>query len=124
MIVFGLWLLWQAFINKRPNVEEIVQGMRQKVTLPIAVDEITRLDAFDNEGQRIIYRMTITRPPPTEAESDALIKAMRQLLTSQGCENENYQRLLRQDIGLEFVYTIGDTQYPGILITPADCGRS
>ena len=124
VIVFGLWLLWQAFVDKRPNVEEIVRGMRQKITLPVAVDEITRLDAFDNEGQRIIYRMTITKPPQTETERDALIAAMRQLLRSQGCRNENYQHLFRQDIALEIVYTIGDTQYPGILVTQADCGRS
>jgi len=124
VILFGLWLLWQTNIEKRPNVEEIVRGMRQKVTLPVAVDEATRLDAFDHEGQRIIYRMTITKPPQTEAERDALIAAMRQLLRSQGCKNENYQRLLRQDIALEIVYTIGDTQYPGILVTQADCARS
>jgi hypothetical protein len=124
VILFGLWLLWQTNIDKRPNVEEIVRGMRQKVTLPVAVDEATRLDAFDHEGQRIIYRMTITKPPQTEAERDALIAAMRQLVRSQGCKNENYQRLLRQDITLEIVYTIGDMQYPGILMTPADCGRA
>ncbi len=124
VIVFGLWLLWQAYVDRRPNVEEIVQGMRQNVTLPVAVDEMTRLDAFDNEGQRIIYRMTITKPPQTEAKRDALIAAMRQILRSQGCTNENYQRLLRQDIAIEIVYTIDDTQYPGILVTQADCGRS
>lgn len=124
VIAFGLWLLWQTYIDKRPNVEEIVRAMRQKITLPVAVDENTRLDAFDNEGQRIIYRMTITKPPQTETERDALIAAMRQLLKSQGCRNENYQRLLRQDIALEIVYTIGDTQYPGILVTQEDCGRS
>ena len=124
MILFGLWVLWQAFVDKQPNVEEIVRGMRQKVTLPIAVDNITRLDAFDNEGQRIIYRMTITTSPKTEAEKDALIAAMRQHLGSQGCRTENYQRLLTQGIALEFVYTIENTQYPGILVTQADCGRS
>ncbi len=124
VIVFGLWLLWQGFVDKRPNVEEIVRGMRQKVTLPFAVDKNTRLDAFDNEGQHIVYRMTITNPPQTEEERDALIAAMRQLLRSQGCRNENYQHLLTQDIALEFVYTIENTQYPGILVTRADCGRS
>lgn len=121
VIVFGLWLLWQAFGDQRPNVEEIVRGMRQKVTLPVAVDEITRLDAFDNEGQRIIYRMTITSPPQTEAERDVLLAAMRQHLKAQGCRNENYQRLLAQGITLEFVYTIEDTPYTGIIVTQADC---
>lgn len=124
VVVFGLWLLWQASIDTRPNVGEIVQGMRQKISLPVAIDETTRLDAFDSEGQRIIYRLTITKPPQTEAERDALIAAMRRLLRSQGCENENYQLLLRQDIAVEIVYTIGDKQYPGILMTRADCGRS
>ena len=73
VILFGLWVLWQAFVDKQPNVEEIVRGMRQKVTLPIAVDNITRLDAFDNEGQRIIYRMTITTSPKTEAEKESQV---------------------------------------------------
>lgn len=122
VIVFGLWLLWQAFVDKRPNVEEIVRGMRQKVTLPIIVDETTTLDAFDSEGRRIIYRMTVTAPPKAEADRVALVAAMRQLLRSQGCENANYQLLLRQDIELEFVYTIADKAYPGILVTQADCG--
>lgn len=124
VILFGLSLLWQTNIDKRPSVEEIVRGMRQKVTLPVAVDEVTRLDAFDHEGQRIIYRMTITKPPQTESERDALIAAMRQLLRSQGCKDENYQRLFQQDIAVEIVYTIGDTRYPGILVTRADCDRS
>ena len=122
VIVFGLWMFWQA-LDQRPNAEEIVRGMRQKVSLPVAVDEITRLDAFDNDGERIIYRMTITKPPRTEADRGALIAAMRQRLTSQGCTNENYQRLLRQNIALEFVYTIEGKQYPGILVTQAGCGR-
>ncbi len=124
VIVFGLWMLWQAYFDQRPTAEEIVRGMRQKVTLPVAVDEVTRLDAFDSDGRRIIYRMTVTEPLQTEAERDALIKAMRERLRSQGCSNENYQRLLGQNIALEFLYTIGGKQYPGILLTPADCGRS
>ncbi len=124
VIVFGLWMLWLAYLDQRPNVQEIVRGMRQKVTLPLAVDEITRLDAFDSEGQRIIYRMTIIEPPQTAAEKDALIATMRERLRSQGCTNETYQRLLRENIALEFVYTIAGKQYPGILVTPADCGHS
>ena len=124
VIVFGLWMLWHAYLDQRPTAEEIVRGMRQKVTLPVAVDEVTRLDAFDSDGQRIIYRMTVTAPPQTEAETGALIAALRERLRSQGCTNENYQRLFRQNIDLEFVYTIGGKQYPGILVTPADCGRS
>jgi hypothetical protein len=124
VVAFGLWLLWQASFDTQANVGEIVQGMRQKIDLPVAIDETTRLDAFDYEGQRIIYRLTISKPPQTEAKRDALIAAMAQRLRSQGCENENYQLLLRQDIALEFVYTIADKQYPGILVTQADCGRS
>ena len=124
VVFFGLWLLWQASGDTRPNVNEIVQGMRQKISLPVAIDETTRLDAFDSEGQRIIYRLTITKPPQTEAKRDALIAAMGQLLRSRECENESYRLLLRQDIALEFVYTIGDKQYPGILMTQSDCGRS
>ena len=95
VIVFGLWMCLQAYLDPRATAEQIVRGMREKVTLPAAVDEITRLDAFDNDGERIIYRMTITQPARAEADRGALIAATRQGLTSQGCTNDNYRRLLR-----------------------------
>ena len=124
VIVFGLWLLWQAFVDKRPNVEEIVQGMRQRVTLPINVDEITRLDAFDYERQHIIYRMTITKSPSTKAERNSLISALRQRLISQECRSEKFQQLLVQGIALKFVYTIDGTRYPAIVVSQKNCGHS
>jgi hypothetical protein len=121
VIAFGLWLMWQAFADEKPDVETIVQGMRERVTLPMTVDEMTQIDAFDHEGQRIIYRMTITQPPKTRAEQDALIMQMRQHLKSQGCKRKDFQHLLAQDITLEFVYTIGGAPYPGIVVTRSDC---
>lgn len=122
--VFGLWLLWQGLFDARPNVEEIVQGMQKRVTLPVSVDEFTRLDAFDHDGRYIIYRMTITKPPPTDAEKSSLISAMRRHFISQECKSEKFQRLLTQGIALKFMYTIDKTQYPEIVVSQENCGRS
>jgi hypothetical protein len=122
--VFGLWTLWQGYRTEGPPRSRLCAGCGRKVTLPVAVYEVTRLDAFDGEGQRIIYRMTITNPLQNEAETDALLAALRERLRSQRCTNENYQRLFGENIALEFVYTIGGKPYPAILVTPADCGHS
>lgn len=121
VMAFGAWMLWQGLADKPSRAEEIVREMRQKVTLPLAVDEMTRLDRFDADGRRIIYRMTVTKPPDSEAERDALIAAMPKLLKPQICGDESRRKLLRDKIDLEFVYTIGQKQYPGIVVTRTDC---
>lgn len=122
VIVFGLVLIWRGYDDGAPNVDEIVRGMRARVELPVAVDEVTRLDAFDAVESRIVYRLTITRPPPTAAERDALLTAMRRQILGENCKSGDFQRLLAQGIGLEFVYTMEGKRYPGIAVTRANCG--
>jgi len=125
VVAFGLWQFLQGFFHEPlVTAQEVVRAMRQKMTLPIAVDEITRLDRIDAEGQRIVYRLTITEPPPTDAERDALMGMMPQHVRSQICSDEHRRRLLRQNISLEFIYTIGDREYPRFGVTRADCGGS
>lgn len=123
VIVFGVWQLVQGVVERpRLTARDIVAGMRQKMKLPVAVDEVTRLDGVDAEGQRIIYRLTITTPVPTQSERDAFIARMRERLKSQICSDESRRRLLNQDISLSFVYTVGDKPYPSIVLSRADCG--
>jgi hypothetical protein len=123
VVAFGLWQFLQGFLHE-PQVTtlEVVRAMRQRLTLPVAVDEATRLDRIDAEGQRIVYRLTITKPPPTDADRDALMGVMPQRVKSQICSDEHRRRLLRQNISLEFIYTIGGREYPRFRVTRADCG--
>jgi hypothetical protein len=47
---------------------------------------------------------------------------VRQKIKSQVCADESRRRLLRSNIDLEFVYSIGEKQLPSIAVTRADCG--
>jgi hypothetical protein len=120
VMAFGVWILWQGLRN--PTPAEIVQGMRQKVALPLVVDEMTRLDQIDAGDHRIVYRMTLTKAPQSSAELDALMQTVRQKIKLQVCADESRRRLLRSNIDLEFVYSIGEKQLPSIAVTRADCG--
>ena len=123
VIVFGAWQLVQGVVERpRPSARDIVAGMRQKMKLPVTVDEVTRLDAVDAEGERIVYRLTITKASPAQSDGNAFIARMREQLKSRICSDERRRRLLDQDISLSFVYTVGDKSYPGIVLTRADCG--
>jgi len=105
-----------------PDARALAAGMRQKLTLPRMIDDVTRLDAIDGTGRRLVMHSTITKPPPSEAEREALLAEMRRRLQVEVCRDEKRRKLLREGLDLEFEYTMDARAYPAIVLVEADCG--
>jgi len=104
-----------------PDARALAAGMRQKLTLPRMIDDVTRLDAIDGTGRRLVMHNTITKPPPSEAERDAVLAEMRRRLKVEVCRDEKRRKLLRAGLDLEFEYTMDARAYPAIVLVETDC---
>lgn len=104
-----------------PDARALAAGMRQKLKLPLMVDDVTRLDAIDGAGRRLVMHSTITKPLATEAAREAVLAEMARRLKPEVCRDEKRRKLLRAGLGLEFEYTMDGRAYPSIVLVEADC---
>jgi hypothetical protein len=123
VIVLGLGMLLQGQGRPQITAQEIVSGMKQHMTLPITVDDQTRLDSVEATEHRITYRLTITKPMPSTSEREQLISMLRRQIADNACGNPSYKKILKLGITLEMMYRMPDgVSLPAIIMSPSDCG--
>lgn len=123
VIVLGLGMLLQAQWTPRITAQEIVSGMKQHMTLPIKIDDQTRLDSVEATERQITYRLTITKPMPSKSEREQLISMLRHQVADNACGNRSYKQILQLGITLVMMYKMPDGEsLPAITLSPRDCG--
>lgn len=105
------------------RAQDLVKQLLEKVTLPMTVDEATRLDAIKAVRADVVrYDMTITQPVESKEARGRVIKIMRKQIMESACDNPNFQSILKEKVSVEIVYSFADGErQTGIVVTPKDC---
>jgi hypothetical protein len=132
LVFFGVFLGWQnAELEKKARshklsvhlpAEQIATEISKRLALPAKVDELTRIDAVDGDGDVITYRLTIL----TQIKSAETLKQMRTALEEEGinkCKDPNIQKLLKAGYIVDMRYSfLGTSENALISVSPRLCG--
>jgi hypothetical protein len=115
----------QAVGNRTPSrmtAAEIAAGIRSKMKLPAMIDEVTRVDTVDADGDTIVHNVTIMRN--TGSVLDRIVGIMRQELTQRYCGRSDVQMFFDQRYLLRFQYrSLDEARHVPVSLTPEMCGR-
>lgn len=95
-------------------------------TLPVAVDNDTRLDSVSAvPGQHFIYHYTLVALNGNDVNADSFHDLVRPQLKSRLCDSSEMQKFLRNGVTISYLYKGKDGQPIGSAkFAPSDCGYS
>jgi len=125
LLAAGMLLATTACPRESVDAAAVASGMKEKMKLPMQVDETTRLDDVRATGKKELgYFLTLTTL--TKAELDANAPLVNQLETGirgGACTNPDYMKIVRAGISVRITYSSKDQiEVRTIRIGPKDCG--
>jgi hypothetical protein len=102
----------------------VATGMKAKMTLPVQVDDDTRLDDVRALSPKELgYFMTLTKTTKAQADAAAIAKPLEANLRGNACKDVNYVRFFKAGIALRITYQSQDrAEVASIVMRPKDCG--
>jgi hypothetical protein len=125
LIVFGFFLGWQGHARAaHPSAEELARQISAKLSLPVQVDEVTRLDAVQGQAEVISFHYTLLATP----ESPDWVANIRSKLQEQGhataCTNADFTKFLNNGYSIELRYSfLESAENISVLLAPELCGH-
>jgi len=123
LTAFGVWQMGSAVTAEPPGITAttIATAMRNKLSPPWTIDEVTRGDGVDAVGKHVLIRATITRPPLGESDRERLLGELFKQARIRLCRSEPTRTWLLQGIGFEYEYTMGGKTYSPVIVVQKDC---
>lgn len=117
----GSSVLYKIAENRTLTADQVVLAMKQKMKLPAMVDEITRLDSLEAEGEDVvIYKMSILEPDPQITEK--IIPVLQKNMSESACANPNWSLMFSSGFSIKLVYSdIHKREFPPMLFRPDMC---
>ncbi len=124
LIAFAFLLFMMGNTPESGQAETIVTGMKAKMTVPVRVDDDTRLDDVRAISDKEIgYFLTLTTVTKTQLTSNPLALQLESNLRAGACQNPDYVKLFKAGISLRVVYqTVDHAEVIQVALTPGDCG--
>jgi hypothetical protein len=120
LILFGLFLGWQGHVRAaHRSAESLANEIGGKLTLPLRIDEVTRLDAIQGHADVLSFHYTILAPLQTP-EALSNIKAKLQARgPASACANADLAKFLNAGYSLELRYSFLESAETASVLLPA-----
>ena len=124
LIAFGIFLLLASLTHRPPiTAGGIVNSMKAQLSLPMRVDDDTRLDDVRALSETEIgYFLTLTTTSKAQLPGNPLAQQLQEHIKGGACQNPDYEKLLTAGISLRIAYETQDhAEVTQVVVTPADC---
>ncbi len=124
LILFGVILGWQGYVRAaHPPADKLARQISAKLSLPVQVDEVTRLDAVQGQAEVISFRYTLL----ATLEGLDSVANIRSKLQEQGnataCNNADFIKFLKNGYSIELHYAFLESpENVSVLLAPGLCG--
>jgi hypothetical protein len=125
LILLGLLLGWQSYSRgAHPSAQQIAQGISARLSPPVQVDEVTRLDAVTGEADVISFNYTILAPLSTADSLDNIRSKLRDAGQAAACTNPDFDKFFSQGYSIELRYAfLESSETVSVLFTPDSCAK-
>ncbi len=107
----------------RVTPQQVVDGIKAKLTFPLLIDSLLRLESVGAEPDRVIYNFSITADSIETYEKK--VAELREFLLKKGCQQPDGIALLKSGYAVQMNYRaptgLGIQDAQAVLL-PKDCG--
>lgn len=123
LILFGFLLGWQGYSRgAHPSAEQIAQGISARLSPPVQIDEVTRLDAVMGQDDVISLHYTILAPLKTADSLASIRSKLRDTGYAAACANPDFKKFLDGGYSIELRYAfLESSETVSILVAPDSC---
>jgi hypothetical protein len=124
LIVFGIFLFVSDCASQPADAEALASGMKAKMTLPVQVDDDTRLDDVRAISKKELgYFLTLTRLTKSQVDANPIAKQLESNLRGGACKDPSYLKLFKAGISVRLTYQTQDhAEVCRVVMVPKDCG--
>jgi hypothetical protein len=123
LVIIGLAQVHRALNSNPLSAESFAYRMTQGKSLPIQVDEVTRVDSVEGRANRVTIVSTLTIGNASEFYLRNLTDRMRLQLKRQICENEQYREGVKAGLTIEHLYFYGGKILASISVSEQHCSK-
>ena len=122
MLISNTFTIYESFTKVTENQLLETADLLNK-SLPIMVDNVTKLHRVSAEKKWLTYHYQIIGLNSSEIDPAAIYKRMRPQLISKACGSEDMKALFQNGVTVSYSYTAGNNALiANIVVTPSDCG--
>lgn len=123
LILFGFLLGWQSYSRAaHPPAQQLAQQISSKLSPPVQIDEVTRLDAIEGQADVISLHYTILAPLKAADSLMQIRSKLHETGHAAACTNMDFERFLNNGYSIELRYSfLESSETVSILVTPGSC---
>jgi hypothetical protein len=106
------------------DADEVVKGIKAKLTLPMTVDDATRLDDIRSVATHDIgYFLTLTATTKADYDAAPFGAKLESAVRATSCTDANYKVLFQAGLSVSVIYQTRDgVEVERMTMAPKDCG--